>query len=116
MPEDKSDPSVTVERAIDGDCAAYNIKIGVPVVEINVLVSASELDRLTAVRTAPWNTGSIQIGTCAGAAVWWAVDDEDDPPALAILVGHDDETWDVGVRLPLAVLDAILEEVRRVRA
>ena len=115
MPEQPSEPSVTVAREADRVDSAYNIKIGLPAVEINVLVPYADLDRLKLVRTTPWISGALAIGTSAGETAWWAVDDEEEPPTLAILVGHDDETWDIGVTLPLEVLDEVLREVERER-
>jgi hypothetical protein len=78
--------------------------------ELNIHLERGELLRLSQVRQAGWlGRKSLQLGQAAGSSVFWSTDDS----TLSILVGHDDETWDFGVMLPLAVLDEILEEVAR---
>jgi hypothetical protein len=84
-------------------------------VELNVWLLEREARRLEEVREARWNDrGSLQLGQVAGAPAWWSVDPEEQ--TLEILVGHDDETWDVGASWPLATLDEIIAEVRSCRA
>lgn len=56
----------------------------------------------------------MRIGEVAGAPAWWSVDDA--AGTLSILVGPDDETWDVGVTLPRGTLEVILTEVAHARS
>jgi len=96
---------VSVEREVDG-CLA--VKLQTEACEVNVRASKSEFMRLTEIRAADWSQRrSIAAGESAGAPVFWAsVDDH-----AALMIGHDDETWDVSVTLPLDVVDEIVREV-----
>lgn len=109
--------SISVEKDAAPEGTLYAIKIGCDEFEINVWVREAELERLSEVRRTPWLSGSLRIGTAAEAAAWWSVSSPDEgPPTLSILVGHDDETWDFGVTLPLDVLDDVLNAVEEARA
>ena len=46
----------------------------------------------------------------AGSPAFWCVSDEADV-YLSILVGHDDQTWDIAVSLPLDTIDDIRREI-----
>ncbi|MBV5324306.1 MAG: hypothetical protein J0626_03005 [Rhodospirillaceae bacterium] len=91
-----------------------HLKIATPDVELNVWIPDVDVARLNEVRTSPWRTKSVRIGEVAGAPAWWSIDVES--RSLSILVGLDDETWDVGVTLPLATLDVLLAEMTTSRA
>lgn len=68
----------------------------------------SDFIRLGRIRTADWNLrASLAVGESAGAEVFWAATGD----SVAILVGHDDETWDFSVVVPLAVVDEITSRV-----
>lgn len=61
------------------------------------------------VAAARWIDGALRIGRSAGAAVHWSVDLD----RLTLLIGHDDQTWDVGLTLPASLLPTIIEAVNR---
>ena len=68
--------------------------------EVNVWAALTDLAQLRNIRDADWTARrSMAIGTCAGASVYWAMLGEEQ---VSVLIGHDDETWDVGVTIPLA--------------
>lgn len=50
---------------------------------------------------------TLKVGTCANAPVWWNERDG----TVHILVGNDDEAWDMCVTIPLGTLHEILGEV-----
>jgi hypothetical protein len=76
------------------------VKLQTETWEVNVWAPLADLARLRNVKDADWDARrSLAIGTCAGASVYWAMEGEDQ---VSILIGHDDETWDVGVTIPLA--------------
>lgn len=78
--------------------------------ELNVRAPASDFLSLRNVRTMDWATRRVRaVGESAGARVFWAADAR----TASILVGHDDETWDFSVTVPLEIVD---ELVRRVEA
>lgn len=103
---------VTVSASPDNEERGSSIKLQAGACEWNIHLERGELLRLSEVRQARWSDRkSLRLGQAAGSSVFWSTDDS----MLSILVGHDDETWDFGVMLPLAVLDEILEEVARAR-
>ena len=80
--------------------------------EVNVLASAESLLQLSDIRAARWDDRhSIQAGESAGAPVFWASIGDGDHAAL--MIGRDDETWDVSVSIPFEVIDGIVREVAR---
>jgi hypothetical protein len=105
-------PSITVDcEENEGGCR-YHIKIGTDSFEINVDVPVEFVDRLNLVRQTPWGSGALHIGTSAGMPAWWCVGDEsEDTRILSILVGQDDETWDIAVQLPIDTVDEVLREI-----
>ena len=104
-------PDVSAEFISADGQPSVAIKIASPYLELNVWIPHAHVNRLEQVRDARWEgRGSIQLGQVAGAPAWWDVNPEQG--TLAILVGHDAETWDVGAWWPLAALDEIIAEVR----
>lgn len=100
-----SEYSVSVERTADP--VGYAIKIVHEAFEMNVWVQRDELTAFAKVIDTKWeSSGSMRIGTSAGAPVFWSCDDG----RVSVLVGHDDETWDFGVSIPETTL---LELVRQ---
>lgn len=72
--------------------------------EVNVRLREEEMPLFASVANADWNKRqSVRIGTCAGNPVFWCSTDA----ALSILIGHDDETWDFAVFLPVPALQEI---------
>lgn len=55
-------------------------------------------------------SGSLRIGSSAGAPAWWSVE-QDETGMLSILIGADDESWDIAILLPLDTIDEIIREV-----
>jgi hypothetical protein len=96
---------VSVEREVNG---RFLVKLQTDACEVNVRASIGDLMRLTEIRSADWSQRrSIAAGESAGASVFWAsVDDH-----AALMIGHDDETWDVSVTLPFDLVDEIVREV-----
>jgi hypothetical protein len=103
--------SVTVDVVPDADVPSYNVKIGTDTFEVNIIVPVAEANRLHHVREATWGAGALRIGTSAGAPAWWCVGDKDGQKTLSILVGHDDETWQIALALPIETIDDVLQEI-----
>lgn len=73
--------------------------------ELNIRAPLNDWVRLRDVRYADWaSRNSLPIGTCAGAGVHWAASEGQ----VAILIGHDDETWDAAFIVAPAVTDEIV--------
>lgn len=100
---------VVVEAEVDTDgrtvaCA----KIASGDWELNVRATPLEFATLDSIRSATWaSRDSIAVGRSAGARVFWSCDG----PTALILIGSDDETWDVALAVPVDVVDRIVELV-----
>ncbi|MFD7311083.1 hypothetical protein [Promicromonospora sp. NPDC059942] len=78
--------------------------------EINVRGARSDLTRLTQIREADWlSRRSLRAGLVAGAPVFWSFADGQ----VSLLVGEDDEVWDVAVSVPVEVVDELAQAVGR---
>lgn len=98
---------VTLEREANGGIL---VKILGPAWEVNVRATTEILTRLTEIRSTDWDQRqSLQIGESAGAPVFWSCRDDQ----VTLMIGHDDETWDVAVIFPVAVVHAILGDLAR---
>ena len=95
---------VSVEREADGRLA---VKLQTNAWEVNVRASIGDFMRLAEIRSADWTQRrSIAAGASAGALVFWAsVDDH-----AVLMIGHDDESWDVSLALPYDLVDEIVRE------
>jgi len=88
------DLDVSVE--LDGRLAA---KFSSDEWEINVVATATEFASLRRIASADWDErGSMKVGLSAGSPVFWSCKGD----TVSLLVGNDDETWDIAIMLPLA--------------
>ena len=80
--------------------------------DVSVWIPAEEAVLFDSVRSARWEQrGSIRIGQSAGAPVFWSSDEQ----TLSILIGVDDESWDIGFSLPASTLDSITDAIHSIR-
>lgn len=71
---------------------------------LTIRIVPEELGRLSGVRHASWeDRASIKAGEALGHPVFWCRS-PDDPTAVTVLVGGDDETWDLALEVPAEVL------------
>lgn len=84
---------ISLERAANrGEASALKIQIGA--CEINVWLTDDDIERLGMLRAASWDARqSIRAGVSAGMSVFWATTND----RVTIMVGEDDETWDIAV-------------------
>ena len=74
--------------------------------ELNVRSTFVELTRLRDIRQAIWSERrSIPAGNSAGGTVFWCADGD----VATVMIGHDDETWDIAVRLPVTAVVRIAD-------
>jgi hypothetical protein len=86
------------------------VKLQTETWELNIWAPITDLVRLRDIRDADWAARrSLAIGTCAGAPVYWAASEGQ----VMILIGHDDETWDIGVAVPLATVQEVASLAER---
>ena len=77
--------------------------------ELNVRASASEFLTLRDIRTMDWDSRRVaNVGTSAGANVFWCSDGE----AVTIMIGQDDETWDLALSVPVGLVDDLVRQVK----
>lgn len=105
-----TETDVAIEEREEDGVAYYAIKISSSFVEFNVTIPGSEIDQLRQVLSTDWASGALRLGTSAGAAVFWCTGDDD---TLSVLIGHDDQTWDIGLTLPAKVVPQILDSLPR---
>jgi hypothetical protein len=93
-----------------GEPFAYSIGIAHELFSMSLWIRRDELALFARVPTAVWDErGAVQIGVSAGARAFWCTRAE----TVSILVGHDDETWDFGVELPIALFHEIVDALER---
>ncbi|WP_285629496.1 hypothetical protein [Actinoallomurus iriomotensis] len=78
---------------------------------LHVEAPRADLERLAGIADADWNARrSLALGTCTNARVYWSADpDPNGADQATILIGHDDETWDIWIRVPQATVRKIAE-------
>ncbi|MFC0526876.1 hypothetical protein [Phytohabitans kaempferiae] len=77
--------------------------------ELNLRATPAALATLGQIREADWAARRcLHVGESAGSRVHWAADGD----TATIMVGHDDETWDIAMSLPVTAVDAIVAAVR----
>lgn len=100
------DVSIEVEKTNLG--ILYKVKIASDLLEINVIISNTEIIKLSEVKQTNWNSGALQIGTVAGVRAYWCNSGDN---MISILIGNDDQTWDIGLRLPENIISMIYDEI-----
>jgi hypothetical protein len=94
--------AATAERK--GRSVSYTLTLEAEVFEVNIHIPGEEAEELKLVASSRWEDGSMQIGESAGVPVFWSTDDG----MVAILIGEDDENWDIALSIPLQVMDTII--------
>jgi hypothetical protein len=97
--------AVTAERK--GSAVSYLVTLQAEVFELNIRVPEDEVAELKLVTASAWEDGSLQIGESAGAPVFWSTDEG----MVAILIGEDDENWDIALSVPPPVMDSIIAAI-----
>jgi hypothetical protein len=96
---------VTIDFVADGGLV---VKLQSEALEVNIWASSEELLRLGGIRKADWDArASIEAGRCAGAPAFWCSDGR----TATVLIGADDELWDIAATVPLNVVDQIVSAV-----
>jgi hypothetical protein len=100
-----------IDFTIENDNENYLIKFQCgDIYELNIWLKKDELNLLKNIKNADWeNRDSIKAGISSNASVFWAYDDKN--KIVSILVGHDPETWDFSVTIPIKTIEKLLEEL-----
>jgi hypothetical protein len=97
------------EGTLEDGSPAKTIKIQTDTYELNVWIPFDQIELLAMVPSTSWEAGALKIGKAASSDVFWATEND----VVSILIGHDDETWDVGIFLPMASFRDVLEKIER---
>lgn len=101
------DVSVEVKVERQGKAKVYLLTLQAEVFELNVRIPENEAHEFSLVASSRWEDGSMQIGESAGAPVFWSTEEG----VTAILIGDDDEHWDIALSVPVATVDAIIQAI-----
>src|SRR5262245_10817150 len=109
----RAEHSVSIDAGEDADgSACFFIKLQAADCEVNVTASPRELEKLRGVSGARWlNRGSLCAGRCLNAPAYWSCEQG----RLSVLVGSDDESWEVSFSAPESLVGALLAEIERVQ-
>jgi hypothetical protein len=93
---------VSVEAMAGGDGL---IKLSDQAWELNVIAPLAELRKLRDIENTDWaQRRTLKVGTCLDAPVWWNEADGH----VCILVGADDEVWQVAITVPASAVREII--------
>jgi len=101
--------TVDVDDVIPGQQGfVKTVKISTDQWEINIGLTETDIATLKAVRPGSWaERESLRCGIVGRAPVFWSTKDR----YLTLLIGDDDESWDIAVTLPNSTLTTILKEL-----
>ncbi|MFD0683713.1 hypothetical protein [Actinomadura fibrosa] len=78
--------------------------------ELHVWAPLADLSRLSEIRSATWDDRrSLQVGTCGDLPVFWTLAEDGQ---ATVLIGQDDETWNLALMVPLTAVDEIVALAR----
>jgi hypothetical protein len=106
MPLMVDDVGLDLDTTADGE---IRVMLTSPSWVLNIEAPRADLERLAGIADADWSAHrSLAVGTCTNAPVYWSAD-PDAADQATILIGHDDETWDIWIRVPQAAVREIAE-------
>lgn len=74
--------------------------------QLNIRATLEDLTRLIDIRAADHlSRRSLAVGTAAGAPVFWAASNGE----ASLLVGADDEAWDIALLIPLSTVEELAQ-------
>ncbi|GAB2816657.1 hypothetical protein GCM10027176_21690 [Actinoallomurus bryophytorum] len=78
---------------------------------LHIEAPRADLERLAGIADADWNARrSLAVGTCMNSSVYWSADpDPNAADQATLLIGHDAETWDIGITVPQTTVRKIAE-------
>jgi hypothetical protein len=84
------------------------IKLQANCFEFNVRIPEDQITQLKNVPNIEWENGALKLGKSADADVFWCADGDD---FISVMIGHDDQTWDIAFQLPIAVIEDIFHSI-----
>lgn len=93
--------------SVDYDQSDGILTVSADGVSLLIRIHNSDLQVLAGIPAAWWlQRRSIKAGTALGNPVFWCRDDEA-PDTAVILVGRDDETWELALHVPLDLVTGL---------
>ena len=84
------------------------IKISAASFELNIRIPAAQIYLLKNVASTSWESGALKLGQSANNDVFWCAGADD---MMSVMVGHDDQTWDICFQLPKTVVNDIFSDI-----
>lgn len=86
------------------DNLLLQLKLSFSITEVNLYLTAKEIEKVVNnIDMAKWEERkSIKAGTCLNADVFWCINDNQ---SISILLGQDDETWEIAFVFPYEVIE-----------
>ena len=79
-------------------------------------IAPGEIHQLSEVTSRPFEQGALRIGESAGSNVFWSINGEGDTDTVVILIGQDDETWDISFAVPATTIASIVDAIQALDA
>jgi hypothetical protein len=99
------DVTIEAEVTAPGEPPILLVKLQSSAWELNVRATREDLLSLQGIRDAVWvDRRSLHVGTSAGAPVQWSASGD----ITTVMVGDDDETWDIAIQVPTAAIEDIV--------
>jgi hypothetical protein len=100
--------SQKVAVSCERDNKIVTIKLQADCFEFNVRIAEDQIAQLKNVPNIDWENGALKLGKSADADVFWCADGDD---FISVMIGHDDQTWDIAFQLPTGVIDDIFRSI-----
>ena len=101
-----------LEKAFsENDKPVMLLKIQEPSYEVNVWLFHPEIEMLDKALSTRWKDGAIKAGKSANSAVFWCSDSIE--KTVSLMIGNDDETWDICIDLSQDNFIKILNELKK---
>ena len=96
----------SLQMQVEYDVEDGTLQLTKPDLLVLIQITPQELMLLAGAETADWNQRqSIKAGMMLGRSCHWCKGNE--PKTVQLLVGSDDETWELALTVPGAVIDRI---------
>jgi hypothetical protein len=103
--------TVDVDYSFDGDKRYYAVSLSTQTWLALIHIASEEVVRLGEVTSRSWDDGALRIGDSCGVAAFWSINGEDDKDTVIILIGEDDETWDISFAVPASTIGEITDAI-----
>ena len=103
--------TVDVDYSYEGEKRFYAVSLSTDNWLALIHIAPEDVGLLNDVPSRSWDDGALRIGDSAGASVFWANNGDEDKETVVIMIGHDDETWDITFAIPAATIPEIFKAI-----